>query len=455
MPKKVVHEEKGVSPIIGVILIVAIVIILASLLSFTLFGFSNQLEGISTDSVSLDSSNDGKLSITKVSGDISKVVVSNGESSIDLNGIGDSVRLPNGEYNVYTVSKENSRNLVKTVNITSSPHSDSILKYPSSPKCDKNISLNGSGTSSNPYKISNVYHLQCIKKHPDSDFELVSDVNGAATEVWNNGAGFEPISYSGNLDGNNHNIKKIYINREENQVGIFKQSSGHIKNLTVRRAKVSGDSSTGVIAGSNNGQITNTHVINSNINSGSNTGGIAGTGGNIYKSSARKVTVSGGSNTGGIVGKGTGIYKSFTTGEINGGTRTGGIVGSTGENTVVKNSYSHAEISGAGYTAGIAGDGGGYNGYHDGYVRKSYATGPIETSSPEYMGPVIGGKYTYYFHAYNSYWNTDNIENTVNSEGNGLTTSEMQGVSAEENMNFDFNNTWKTTSGYPELQWED
>ena len=39
----------------------------------------------------------------------------------------------------------------------------------------------------------------------------------------------------------------------------------------------------------------------------------------------------------------------------------------------------------------------------------------------------------------------------------GLTTSEMQGNSAEENMgSFDFQNTWRVVIGdYPALQWEE
>jgi hypothetical protein len=38
----------------------------------------------------------------------------------------------------------------------------------------------------------------------------------------------------------------------------------------------------------------------------------------------------------------------------------------------------------------------------------------------------------------------------------GLSTSEMQGDSAKNNMNLDFDNTWDKVSGdYPKLSWQE
>jgi hypothetical protein len=57
----------------------------------------------------------------------------------------------------------------------------------------------------------------------------------------------------------------------------------------------------------------------------------------------------------------------------------------------------------------------------------------------------------------NSYWDTEatgQSSSAVLPDSNGLTTSQMQGSSAEGNMDeFDFTSTWSTVEGdYPELQ---
>jgi hypothetical protein len=58
-----------------------------------------------------------------------------------------------------------------------------------------------------------------------------------------------------------------------------------------------------------------------------------------------------------------------------------------------------------------------------------------------------------------SYWDIESTGQSSSAglpDSNGLTTSEMQGSSAEGNMNFDFTSTWSTVTGdYPELQWQE
>lgn len=62
---------------------------------------------------------------------------------------------------------------------------------------------------------------------------------------------------------------------------------------------------------------------------------------------------------------------------------------------------------------------------------------------------------------HSSYWDTDSILQSDSvgrgaSDGTtGLTTSEMQGSVAEENMTeFDWTEIWITTDGYPILSWQ-
>jgi len=52
-----------------------------------------------------------------------------------------------------------------------------------------------------------------------------------------------------------------------------------------------------------------------------------------------------------------------------------------------------------------------------------------------------------------SYWDVENTGQDSSAGGTGLNTTEMQGESAETNMDgFDFSSVWDTVAGdYPEL----
>ena len=93
--------------------------------------------------------------------------------------------------------------------------------------------------------------------------------------------------------------------------------------------------------------------------------------------------------------------------------------------------------------------------YNDGNISNSYSTGNVtgESDVGGLVGDNFGGNIS------NTYWDTEATGYDSSAglpDSNGLTTSQMQGSSAEGNMNFDFTDTWSTVTGdYPELQWQE
>ena len=193
--------------------------------------------------------------------------------------------------------------------------------------------------------------------------------------------------------------------------------------------------------------------------------------------------VSGTGAAGGLAGMNDGgeILRSYSDGEVFSGFRTGGLVGINSgyiENSLalgivdsgpgpaggfagvnggeISNSYSNVEVSAFQEGESI----GGFIGMNteSGTVQTSYATGLIDTPGELIVGGFIGdnvGQKT------SCYWDTETTGQSKGvGEGNpdgatGLTTEQMTGPAAEQNMpEFDWMNTWRTTDGYPVMRWE-
>lgn len=136
----------------------------------------------------------------------------------------------------------------------------------------------GSGTESDPYKVTNAQQLACISNSPsayyilENDIDLSYDTNVFVT--YNKTKGWIPLkTFSGTLDGKGHSITNLYINNTDpvkvynkDNVGLFSViEEATIKNLRIENARVINSSyfddinhynGTGILAGS---------TINSNI----------------------------------------------------------------------------------------------------------------------------------------------------------------------------------------------
>jgi YD repeat-containing protein len=126
------------------------------------------------------------------------------------------------------------------------------------------------GTEENPIKISTSKEFQDMNDDLTAYYELTNDIDLSETSSWNNGKGFSPIGnsthpFEGTLDGNNHNISNLYINRPgEQDVGLFGYSTGKISNIGLESSYVSGSIHVGSLVGrlKSSGIINNTYVLN-------------------------------------------------------------------------------------------------------------------------------------------------------------------------------------------------
>jgi len=271
------------------------------------------------------------------------------------------------------------------------------------PICSE-VAYEGDGTESTPYEITNVSQLQCIESQGlDAHYVLTADIDASVTSKWNNGNGFDPIgendtySFTGSLDGTNHSISNLTINRSsEETVGLFGAmgpGGGTVENLALSGVSVVGYGRVGAVAGDMWGGTTISEV--------SVSGSIFGDGSKI----------------GGIAGRSYGVIeRSYSTADVTGFSSVGGVAGETIEE-----------------------------------ITASYATGTITGSSS--VGGIVGQNNFGTVSA--SYWDINETDQTTSAGGTGLTTMEMVGTDARENMDgFGFGTTWRATSSYPRFAWQ-
>jgi hypothetical protein len=256
----------------------------------------------------------------------------------------------------------------------------------------------GSGTSGDPYEISTCQQLQNMSKDLDAYYELVSDVDCSGFDY--SSVGDDSNRFTSVLDGQNHTVNNLTINEGySDYVGLI----GYL---------------------GSGGEVKDVGVVNADITGSYYVGGLV-----AY-------------NSGSVSG-------SYSTGSISGSYYpVGGLVG-----------YNSGSVSGSYSTGSNSGDRevGGLVGYNIGSVSSSFSTGSV--SGVYSVGGLVGSNSG---SVSNSYWDTESSGQSSSDGGTGLTTSEMIGDSASENMEgFNFSSNWETVSftdpgqnfdGYPILQ---
>ena len=207
----------------------------------------------------------------------------------------------------------------------------------------------GSGTTDDPYFITNTTELDNARNYLDAFYVLANDITFTegdfepSGDFYNLGTGWQPIgtdsvnSFSGQFDGNGFEITGLKIRQESNvgsdtYFGLFGYNTGTIKNLGLSASDIVVSSSnsniyTGGIAGYNYGTISTCY--NTGSVSGSYVGGIAGSSSGTISTCYNTGSVSGTSEVGGIAGRnydGT-ISTCYNTGSVSGTSNVGGIVG--------------------------------------------------------------------------------------------------------------------------------
>lgn len=170
------------------------------------------------------------------------------------------------------------------------------------------FSGNGSGTSDDPYQITNAGELFEVRNDLSASYKMMNDVDLTEWIEENNPqSGWGPINnFSGDFDGNGKRIYGLYINRPtENHIGLFGVlGAGVIHNIQIQHADITGNTEVGVIAGTcleNNAIFDNT-IINSKVTGNDRIGGIVGRALSVSKNSVININIRGNSCIGGVVG---------------------------------------------------------------------------------------------------------------------------------------------------------
>jgi len=332
---------------------------------------------------------------------------------------------------------------------------------------------------STPTEISNTQELQQVRGDPSGNYVLVSDLNLSGID------NFEPIeNFTGTFDGNGHSISNLTIERPEaDKVGLFGNvadetrllglvgDKGTVKDVRLEGVNVTGGNDVGGLTGINRGTVIDSHV-EGNVSGEERAGGLAGLNVGEVLGSRAEVAVTGDRFVGGLVGHNE-IYStvsmSYATGNVSASDEVVTEGGLTGIN--------RGEVRGSYATGNVANWGGGLVGWNTGVVRNSYATGDLSIGGGGLVGVNSGEIHNSYATGHvtgqegvgglagtddgmtdvtDSYWDVNSTGQKSSAVGTPLTTSEMTGSSARENIRgFDFKDTWRTTEdGYPRLYWE-
>jgi len=234
--------------------------------------------------------------------------------------------------------------------------------------------------------------------------------------------------------------------------GLVGSSRGEVRKSRAE-GQVKGGDSVGGLLGFGNGEVRRSHA-EGQVKGGDNVGGLIGRGGGSVENAHAGGAVSGSDNVGGLIGSNNGtIRRSFAEGDVLGeGDRVGGVIG-LNSNGELRQAYALGKVEGLESVGGLVGVN-----KEGATVSKSYAAGPV-TGDVD-VGGLIG---TNGANIVTSYWDTvvteqsDAVGRGISDDTTPLTTDEMQGESARENMEgFDFEEIWQVVTGdYPALSWED
>lgn len=327
------------------------------------------------------------------------------------------------------------------------------------------FSMSGSGTESDPYKITNPIHLNQLRNYLNQSnvyFKLMDDIdltdflgNENPLQGWQPVGNSSSAAFKGILDGNGKKITGLWIDRSGNDyVGFFGYTTGAtIKNVTIVANTIAGNDNVGGVSGYSDNSTFNGVSFTGEVRGHSFAGGLVGSGGDFLTltNCSTEVEVSSkGDYAGGLIGKNdasnkfsvTGCYvnNSLISGRKFIGGACGGNIGNHSNSNTMTSCYVHANVSGANQIGGICGrsengshtinmsncgfignvDGSSYVGGLIGYVKKnnsgsndniqqSFAISNISVSG-DYVGGLIGYDEGYYY-SYYGYYYYANISN--------------------------------------------
>lgn len=147
--------------------------------------------------------------------------------------------------------------------------------------------------------------MQKLHQYPDANFKLAGNIDMTGVYV---GEGWEPVKkFTGKLDGRGYTISNLTIERPtQSYVGLIGEATSQsvIQNLTLTNVHVTGETYTGVLAGTMAGNVNNVIINGGSVTGMDKVGGLVGSHqqGKISNCKVELGTVAGENQVGGAVG---------------------------------------------------------------------------------------------------------------------------------------------------------
>lgn len=255
----------------------------------------------------------------------------------------------------------------------------------------------GEGTYAKPYLVANAEQLALVAKQAASGqtqdvyYKQTADID-LAGHRWN-GIGAQGKLFRGNYDGDNFEIKNLYINSSSANMGLFGYISyADLINIRLTDVDVTGGSYLGALVGYSTGStIANCHVLSGSVSGGSAVGGLIGVfypAGNNHNEllapdfivdSSSVIDVNGGGNVGGLIGSVTNFVS--TASSTNPGTGRKG-------NILIENCYATGDVTATnGSVGGLIGNNGPIKQM---VVEHCYASGNVIGAGTQKVGGLVG-----------------------------------------------------------------
>ncbi len=294
------------------------------------------------------------------------------------------------------------------------------------------VYIPGSGTSSDPYRISTAEQLNKVNDDLSAYYVLVADIDLAAQgytkAVIAPYASSSSAKFAGLFNGNGFAVKNLTISGgANNHIGLFGQidSSAVVSGVVIQNANISGNDNVGILAGSSSGLIQECYVsgqVTARYSVGALVGSVSG--GSVIRSAANSTVTASLGSAGGLCGRNVSAQ--------------------------IRNCYAVGSVSGNGSTYG------GLCGSNSGQIINSYAAALV--SGGQQVGGLIGNNSG---SALNCFWDMQVSAQQTSAAGIGKSTAQVKDITTFGAMGWDFAQTWQMSNaatefdGYPVLIWQD
>lgn len=319
----------------------------------------------------------------------------------------------------------------------------------------------GSGTSEDPYQITNADELSEMAyflgdTHKGTHFKLMNNIDLSQWIEENNPtAGWNPIGvpsdrFKSTFDGDNKTISGLYINRPNVEyIGLFGYvESATISNLIIEGSSVTGNNQTGGLIGeaASSTKISNCRLSLNGENGVSGKENVGGLVGCYYSSTMTNCEYNGkvngklNGNTGGLIGRAENctINESVASASIYGIGSVGGIIGCSANSLSCSGCKHRGSINGETNLGGIVG----YLHAYSSNTNISSCSHNGDINGTENIGGIVGSCY----YRYTTY--TTLITNCFSS-GQYTGTNYLGGILGKENYyNNGYNNNIHITNSY-------